>query len=183
MPTETKPIELNTKCPDFDLPGVDGKNHSLKSYADNKILVVGFTCNHCPYVKAYESRLNELAKEFQSKGVAFVCINSNDSATYPDDSFDNMKKRAEDLGFVFDYLRDESQEVARAFNAACTPEFYVYGEDRKLKYHGRIDDNYQDEAAVKEHYMRDALNDLLSGSEPANPQTSAIGCSIKWKAA
>ncbi|MDB5038848.1 MAG: Thioredoxin-like protein [Bacteriovoracaceae bacterium] len=181
MPTESKPIQLNTPCPSFNLPGVDGKNHDLKSYEKSKILVVGFTCNHCPYVQAYESRLKDLAQDFQTKGVSFVCINSNDAEAYPDDSFEMMKKRAKELAFNFDYLRDETQEAAKKFNAACTPEFYVYDEKRNLRYHGRLDDNYKDPQAVKTRYLKDALEDLLSSKAPRAPQTAAIGCSIKWR--
>lgn len=181
MPTESKPIQLDTSAPDFNLPGVDGKSHALKDYARAKILVVAFTCNHCPYVQAYEGRLISLAAEFKERGVAFVAINSNDDRAYPDDSFSKMKERAKQLNFNFDYLRDESQVVARAFNAACTPEFYVYDGDRKLKYHGRIDDNHKDPASVKQTYLKDALEDLLNSKTPRIQQTAAMGCSIKWK--
>ncbi len=181
MPTESKPIELNAACPDFNLDGVDGKKHALASYAQSKILVVGFTCNHCPYVQAYEERLKNIVQEFSKKGVSFVCINSNDEKAYPDDSFANMKKRAADLNFNWDYLHDPSQEIARRFNAACTPEFYIYDSKRTLRYHGRLDDNYKEPAQVKHHYLKDAITALLSDQRLSHPQTSAIGCSIKWK--
>jgi peroxiredoxin len=181
MATESKPIELGTSCPDFNLPGVDGNKHDRKSYEKSKILVVAFTCNHCPYVQAYESRLKDLVKDFQSRGVSFVCINANDSNAYPEDSFENMKKRAKEYSFNFDYLRDDSQEVARDFNAACTPEFYVYDEKRKLRYHGRLDDNQKEPSAVKSRFLKEAIEDLLSGKAPRTQQTAALGCSIKWK--
>lgn len=181
MPTESKPIELNTSCPSFSLPGVDGKNHSLADYKNFDVLVVGFTCNHCPYVQAYELRLIDLVKEFKSKNVAFLCINSNDEIKYPEDSFDQMKARAKKLGFNFDYLRDQSQAVAKDFNAACTPEFYVYDKSRKLSYHGRLDDNHKDAAAVKHRYLKSAIDALLNSQKPDPAQTSAIGCGIKWK--
>lgn len=182
MATESKPIELGVPCPEFDLIGVDDQKHSLRSYDQHSVLVVAFTCNHCPYVQAYESRLNELAKAYKSKSVAFVCINSNDEKTYPEDSFEKMKERAKAKSFHFDYLRDSTQEVARAFQAACTPEFYVYDQERKLRYHGRLDDNHQDVQAVKHTYLKDVLDDLLANKEPRWKQTNAIGCSIKWKA-
>lgn len=181
MATESKPIELNVSCPSFTLPGVDGKDHSLSDYVGSSIFVVGITCNHCPYVQAYESRINDLAKMYKNRGVAFVCINSNDAKAYPEDSFDEMKMRASKLGFVFDYLRDETQEVAKAFNAACTPEFYVFDASRKLRYHGRLDDNQKDPSAVKEAYLKNAIEDLLAKRDLRHTQTSAIGCSIKWK--
>jgi len=181
MATESKPVELGLICPDFELPGVDGKSHSLQSYASKKVLVVGFTCNHCPYVQAYEERLNALAKEYARRSVAFVCINANDDKAYPEDSFEKMKERAKTKEFAFDYLRDETQEIAHAFNAACTPEFYIYDQNRKLCYHGRLDNNHQDAITVKQHYMKDALDDLLAERPLRLSQSNAIGCSIKWK--
>lgn len=182
MATESKPIELNTHCPDFHLPGVDGKDHRLSDYAGSKILVVGFTCNHCPYVQAYEKRLIDLVSALKPKGVSFVCVNANDERTYPDDSFDRMRERARQLGFNFDYLHDASQEAARAFNAACTPEFYVYDSRRLLRYHGRLDDNHKEPGAVKHTYLKDAIENLLADKSPEPSQTAALGCSIKWQA-
>lgn len=181
MATESKSIQLATPCPDFNLMGVDEKTHSLSSYSDKKLLVVGFTCNHCPYVQAYEARLNALIEAFKGQSIGWICINSNDESTYPEDSFVNMKLRAQEKGFLWDYLRDESQKVARAFNAACTPEFYVYNESRILVYHGRIDDSPKDPKAVKQEFLKEVLKDLLANKVPRFEQTSAIGCSIKWK--
>jgi peroxiredoxin len=180
MATESKPIELNTTCPDFSLQGVDGKTRDLKSYSSAKVLVVAFTCNHCPYVQAYEERIKSLVAAFRTQGVAFVCINANNDQSHPEDSFIEMKKRAEKLKFNFDYLRDETQEVARDFNAACTPEFYVYDQSRRLRYHGRLDDNHKDASAVKFTFLKDAIEDLLQGKPPRVAQTAAMGCSIKW---
>lgn len=181
MATESKPIELGTKASNFSLLGTDEKRHSLNDYASSKVLVIAFTCNHCPYVQAYENRMIDLTRTFKHRGVSLVCINSNDDQTYPDDSFERMKERATKLKFNFDYLRDQDQSVARAYNAACTPEFYVYDELRILRYHGRLDDNQKDPAAVKHFYLRDVIEDLLSNQKPRYEQTSAIGCSIKWK--
>ncbi len=181
MPTETKPIELNVPCPDFSLLGVDNKKHSRDDYKASPVLVVAFSCNHCPYVQAYEPRLIDLAAHFKSKNVSFVCINSNDDQSHPEDSFPEMQKRAAQLKFNFDYLRDDTQDVARTFNAACTPEFYVYDSGRKLQYHGRLDDNHKDPSAAKHRYLKDAIDDLLSGKTPRQQQTAAMGCSIKWK--
>jgi len=181
MATESKPIELGLPCPTFSLPGVDGKLHGLDDYRASDVLVIGFTCNHCPYVQAYEMRLVDLVKELRGKSVSFLCINSNDEKKYPEDSFEEMKIRAQKLGFNFDYLRDESQQTAKAFNAACTPEFFVYGKDRRLSYHGRLDDNHKNAKAAKEHYLKEAILSLLEGSTPKLSQTSAIGCGIKWK--
>lgn len=181
MPTESKPIELGISCPDFSLLGTDDQHHSLDSYRASPVLVIAFTCNHCPYVQAYEKRLNQWAVHFRSKRVSFVSINSNDDSAYPEDSFAQMKTRAKNLSFQFDYLRDDTQEVAKKFNAACTPEFYVFDQERKLRYHGRLDDNMKDELAVQKFYLRDAIEDLLTGRSVREPQTSAIGCGIKWR--
>lgn len=181
MPTESKPIELGTACPSFDLLAVDGKRYSRESFGESKLLVVAFTCNHCPYVQAYESRVMDLARRFSPKGVSFVCINSNDAKAYPEDSFEGMKERSKELGFNFHYLWDQTQAVAKAFNAACTPEFYVYDANRKLRYHGRLDDNHKDASAVKERYLESALDALLTGQSISKTQTAAMGCSIKWK--
>lgn len=174
-------IELGSACPDFELPSTRGESKSLKSYEGKKLLLIGFTCNHCPYVQAYEERLNHLTKLFRDRGVAVACINSNDAENYPDDSFEKMKERALEKGFAFDYLRDEDQSVAKAFDAACTPEFYLYNSSRRLVYHGRIDDNMKEPESVKENYLQNAIEDLLAGQPVRKPQTSAIGCSIKWK--
>ena len=182
MPTESKPIELGSRCPSFQLRGVDEKFHTQEDYISQAVLVVGFTCNHCPYVRAYEKRLNHLAREMKSNSVAFICINANDATSYPEDSFEKMKERSKAFAFQFDYLWDESQQTAKAFNAACTPEFFVYDKNRLLCYHGRFDDNHQDEKAVQKTYLTDAIQDLLGGQKVKTPQTSAIGCSIKWKA-
>ena len=186
MALESKEIEIGVPCPQFELIGTDGKTYSLNTWKEHQVLVIGFICNHCPYVKAYEDRLNALIgrysdKNFSSTDVAFVCISSNDSVAYPEDSFEKMKERAETEALKYVYLFDESQEVAKRFNAACTPEFYVYDSDRKLAYHGKLDDNHQDPAAVKESYLKNAIDDLLAGKWPRKPQTHAIGCSIKWK--
>ena len=181
MATESQSISLGVACPEFLLRGTDHQIYSLESYKDCRILVIGFTCNHCPYVQAYEQRLNALAKSWKQRSVAFVCINANDSVAYPEDSFEKMVERATKNEFVFDYLRDDSQEVARAFNAACTPEFYVYDEKRLLRYHGRFDDSPKDPRGVKIKYLENAIVSLCEGKDPQPHQTSAIGCSIKWK--
>lgn len=180
MATESKAIELGVSCPDFHLLGVDGAQHSRDDYSRSKVLVVGFTCNHCPYVQAYEDRVNELAKSFSQSQLSIVCINSNDPISYPDDSFEKMKERAELKSFQFDYLQDESQEVAKAFNAACTPEFYCYDQNRVLRYHGRLDDEMKELTKIKSHYLRDAIEDLLAERLPRVDKSVAIGCSIKW---
>ncbi|MDP2365828.1 MAG: thioredoxin family protein, partial [Ignavibacteria bacterium] len=127
-------LKIDSAIPGFSLTGVDDKNYNLNSFSDKKILIVIFSCNHCPYVQAYEDRIIALQKEFETKGIQIVAINSNDDVKYPDDSFDEMKKRASAKEFNFPYLRDESQQVAKAFSATHTPQIFLFDKNRKLKY-------------------------------------------------
>ena len=170
-----------TKAPDFELPGTDGRTHSLKSLSDKKALVVIFSCNHCPYVQAYEDRIIELQRDYAGKGVQVVAINSNEDVNHPDDSFDNMVKRARDRKFNFLYLRDESQRVAKAYGATNTPHIFLFDDKRGLRYTGKIDDNWQEPGKVKRRYLREAIDAVLAGKPVAEPETFAIGCTIKWK--
>jgi peroxiredoxin len=173
-------IELGTEAPSFELPGVDGNDHSLDEYGDAKLLVVVQYCNHCPYVLAWEERLMGVARDYAQQGVQVVAVNSNDVSRYPEDSFERMKKRAEELDFPFDYLFDESQSLARALGAERTPEAFLFDEPRRLRYHGAIDDS-RDETTVARSYLRDALDALLAGDEPSVAETEAVGCTVKWK--
>lgn len=177
------PVALLTQAPEFSLPGVDGRRYSLSDFKDAKVLVVTFMCNHCPYVKATQGRINDLARRTAQQGVRFVAINSNDATRYPDDSFEQMKIVAKEWSLVFPYLHDESQAVAKAYNAACTPEFFAYenqGGKFLLKYQGRLDDNWKDEKAVTRHELAEALECMVEGKSPALEQIAAIGCGIKW---
>ena len=173
-------LELGQSAPDFSLPGVDGKDHALADFADPKLLIVAFTCNHCPFVIGSEDRMNALLADYASKGVAMVCINSNETDGHPTDSFDHMVERAKDKGFAFPYLRDQSQEVALAYGALRTPHFYVFDADRKLRYTGRMDDNPMTPGEETTRELRDALDDLLAGREVKAPLTNPIGCNVKW---
>jgi peroxiredoxin len=174
-------LTLATEAPPFDLPGVDGANHSLEEYADTPALAVVWSCNHCPYVQAWEGRMIELQREYGDRGFRLVAINSNDADAYPEDSFDEMQKRAERQGFNFDYLYDEDQSVLRAYGAERTPEVFLFDRDRKLVYHGAIDDS-RDESEVSQRYLRVAIEAVLSGEEPPLPETPPVGCSVKWRA-
>jgi len=174
-------LELGQSAPDFSLPGVDGKDHALADFADAKLLVVGFTCNHCPFVVGSEDRMNALLADYADKGVAMVCINSNETDGHPTDSFDHMVERAKEKGFAFPYLRDESQDVALAYGALRTPHFYVFDAERLLRYTGRMDDNPMTPGEETTHELRDALDDLLAGREVAAPLTNPVGCNVKWK--
>jgi peroxiredoxin len=184
-PTFSDPTPLGSVAPQFKLPGVDGKTYDLPHFADAKALVIAFMCNHCPYVIAVQGRINELAKEYEARGVRLVGINSNDATRYPDDNFEAMKLRAKEQGYVFPYLRDETQEVAQAYGAVCTPEFYVYRPTEAgkfvLKYKGRLDDSWKDETAVTRRELAMALDAILANQEPISDQKPAMGCSIKWK--
>jgi peroxiredoxin len=173
-------IALGTDAPQFDLPGIDGRNHALSDYADADALVLVQSCNHCPYVQAWEGRMVELQRELGNRGARIVAINSNDAVSHPEDSFDEMKARAERQGFNFDYLYDESQAIARELGAERTPEVFLFDRDRRLRYHGAIDDS-REESGVSQRYLRDALDAVLDGREPELTDTAAVGCTVKWK--
>jgi peroxiredoxin len=171
---------MGAVAPDFSLPGVDGKNYSLQSFSGKSIVVIIFSCNHCPYVQAYEDRMIALQRQYQDKGVSFVAINANETVNYPGDTFDKMVVRAKEKGFNFPYLRDDSQKVADAFGAHYTPEIFLLDGERRLRYTGKIDDNWQDPSQVKTSHLRDALDATLAGKPIDTPETHAIGCTIKW---
>jgi len=177
----TNNLKIGSSAPDFNLPGIDGKNYSLNSFADKKALIVIFSCNHCPYVQAYEDRIKQIQDDYRDKGVVVAAINSNEDKGYPEDSFENMQKRASEKQFNFLYLRDEDQSVARAYDATHTPEIFLFDKERKLAFHGKIDDNWQEPNRVQNHYLRNALDELLGGKEISVPETFTIGCTIKWK--
>lgn len=177
----SKGMPTGTPLPPFHLPGVDGNTWSQEDFRDATLLVIVFTCNHCPYAIASEDRLIALQKEFADRGVRFVLINPNDADRYPDDSFARMIDRAKDKSFPFPYLYDESQEVARRFDAACTPDIFVFDQARTLRYNGRIDDNWQEPDEVTREDLRTVLEDLLAGREIGIEAVPSMGCSIKWK--
>jgi peroxiredoxin len=175
-----RPLKIGDAAPDFSLPGVDGHTYSLASFSAKPALIIVFSCNHCPYVQAYEDRLVAFQRDYADRGAQIVAINSNDDRNYPEDSFENMVKRASQKGFNFPYLRDASQTVARAYRASHTPQLFVFERARRLAYTGKIDDNWQQPHAAKTHYLRDAVDALLRGSAAPVPTTHAIGCTIKW---
>jgi peroxiredoxin len=176
--------KVGDKAMDFNLKNVDGTMVSLSNMKDAKGFVVIFSCNHCPYVVAYEDRMVELDKKYRKMGYPVVAINSNDVATYPDDSFENMVKRSAEKGFTFPYLLDETQMIAKTYGATRTPHVFLLQKDKKdfvVKYIGAIDDNSQDETAVKVKYLANAIDALLAGKPIATTETKAIGCSIKFR--
>jgi len=174
-------LRSGDKAIPFNLPGTDGTNHNLREYSEKKAVVVTFSCNHCPYVRAWEDRMVEVQADYAPRGVQLVAINSNDAVKYPEDSFEKMKERACEKKFNFPYLRDESQEVAKAYGAERTPEVFLFDKSGSLRYHGVIDDNYDDPAAVKIRYLREALDAVLTGAPPRTTETKPVGCTIKWK--
>jgi peroxiredoxin len=167
---------------DFTLPATDGKNYSAREVLEiAKALIVVFTCNHCPYAQAWEGRLIQIVHDYDPQDVHMLAINANDAVRYPADSFEKMAQRAIEKRYVFPYLHDESQEVARAYGAERTPELFIFDAAGKLRYHGAPDDNYEDEGAVKQQYAREALDAILAGKQVAIPETRPVGCTIKWK--
>ena len=173
-------LTIATEAPPFDLPGVDGRNHSLDDYADAPILAIVLSCNHCPYVFAWEGWMKALQDDYADRGFRLVAISSNDAENYPADSFEAMKARAAEQGFNFDYLYDEDQSVARSYGPERTPEVFLFDRNRRLVYHGAIDDNREEESA-SEHYLRDAIEALLEDRDPPVSETPAVGCSVKWR--
>ena len=173
--------KIGDPAPNFHLKGVDGQFYSLESFQEFPILVLIISCNHCPYVKAYEDRMVAIQRDYLDRGVRLVAINPNNEITHPEDSFENMVIRAREKGFNFPYLRDEAQDVPKILGARFTPEVYVYDRDRRLRYHGGIDDNYADPNAVTRHWLREALDALLEGRPVPQEETPVVGCTIKWK--
>jgi len=181
--TPSNMLPLGTKAPNFKLQdAVDGRVKSLDELKSGKATVIMFICNHCPYVKHVQNGLVELANDYIKKGVSFIAINSNDVHEYTDDSPDNMKKVAERLGYPFPYLFDETQEIARSYEAACTPDFYVFDRDMKLVYRGQMDGSRPGNGKpVTGSDLRNALDIVLNNDPVPEEQIPSIGCNIKWK--
>lgn len=173
-------IDVGKAGPSFSLKGVDGSHHALDDYADKKAVVVVFTCNHCPTAVQYEDRLIQLQKDYSDKGVQLVAINPNEDEGHPTDSYEHMIRRAEQKGFSFPYLRDDTQGVARAYGAVRTPHVFLLDTERKVVYEGRIDDSPDDANAAGRHDLREALDEMLAGKPLSVPSTESIGCTVKW---
>ncbi len=173
--------QLNSALIPFNLKGVDGKNYSEKDFENARALVIIFMCNHCPYVKAVIKRFVDFQAKYFDKGVRLVGINSNDAEAYPEDSFENMINFYNEWKMNFPYLVDETQEVAKAYDAQCTPDIYLYDSKGLLKYRGRFDDNWQDETKVKVRDLENAVELVLQGKDVDFKQMPSMGCSIKFK--
>ncbi|MEO6182272.1 MAG: thioredoxin family protein [Verrucomicrobiota bacterium] len=174
---------LGASAPEFCLPDTNGKNVSLRDFKGAPAVLVMFICNHCPYVKHVRSELARLGRDYQAKSAAIVAINSNDAANYADDSPEKMRQEAVAAGYTFPYLFDESQSVAKAYRAACTPDIFLFDKDLKLVYRGQLDDSRpRNELPVTGKDLRAALDAVLAGKPVSEKQTPSIGCNIKWKA-
>jgi peroxiredoxin len=180
--TPSTMLPLGTAAPDFLLPDTEGNIVSLANFKNAPALLVLFICNHCPYVKHIRPALAALAREFQRRGVAIVAINANDANNYPDDSPAKMKAEVKSAGYVFPYLFDETQDVAKSYRAACTPDIFLFDRNRHLAYRGQFDDSRPgDDRPVTGEDLRAALEAVLNGQRVPEPQKASIGCNIKWK--
>ncbi len=173
-------LTLGDQAPDFSLPATDGKTYQLSDFDPAKVLVVFFTCNHCPYVIGSDEITRQTANQFKDQGVQFVGINSNSKNTYAEDDFDHMKARMQEYQFPWIYLYDESQDIARAYGALRTPHFYVFDQDRKLIYTGRGVDNPRDTSKMTVNDLANALTEHLAGKPIRIAVTNPIGCNVKW---
>ena len=180
--TASTMLKLATKAPEFTLPDYTGKKFSIQDFHSASALLAMFICNHCPYVKHIKEELSRLTNDYQTRGVAIVGINSNDSKKYPDDSPEMMKKMAEENDWEFPYLIDEDQSIAKAYSAACTPDFFLFDQDRKLYYRGQLDGSRPgNNVPVTGEDLRHALNCLLHNKPGPEVQKPSMGCNIKWK--
>lgn len=177
---ESVRIPLGTEMPDFRLKDPDGREYDGRSLYGAKGLLVAFTCNHCPYAVAVWPRLVALSKKAAPLGVATVAVNPNINPAYPDDAPERMKEKAAEWGVPFPYLVDAAQDTARDFKAQCTPDLYLFDAARRLSYHGRLDDNWKDESAVRKEELWEAVQALAAGRPAAGRQNPSMGCSIKW---
>ena len=182
--TFSNQLPIGFTAPDFQLPDVvSGEIRSLQELKSDSATVILFICNHCPYVKHVNKGIAELANDYRAKGVAFIAISANDAEAFPDDAPEFLKKQAIEHGFNFPYLYDETQQVAKAYKAACTPDFYVFNKALKLEYHGRMDEaNHKNNAPNDGKDIRNALDKVIKGQPADNLQTPSSGCNIKWKA-
>jgi peroxiredoxin len=180
--TPSTMLNLGTKAPDFNLPDTEGQDRSLSEFSDSKGLLVIFMCNHCPYVKHIQHALAKLADEYMDKGIAVVGISSNSVESHPQDGPDAMREEAARAGYHFPYLYDASQETAKAYRAACTPDIFLFDGSQKLVYRGQFDDSRPgNNLPVTGEDLRAALDALLEGKSPSAEQKASIGCNIKWK--
>ena len=180
-PDTPTPYKIGDTATDFKLKSVDGKMYSMSDFKDAKGFIIVFTCNHCPFVKKYEDRINALAKKYKPQGYILLAINPNDPTVQPEDSFELMKVRAKEKGFVFPYLFDDGQKIYPQYGATKTPHAFLLDKNHIVRYIGAIDDNVDSADDVKEKYLENAITALENGKTPSPETTKAIGCSIKAK--
>jgi peroxiredoxin len=178
--THTPPVQSSQKMPEFKLKNIDGNFYSSQDFKNHKALVIMFICNHCPYVKAIEDRLIQLGNDLKKINVPLVAICSNDAKDYPEDSFENMQKRALEKKYSFLYLHDEDQSVAKAFGAVCTPDYFVMNSEGTYQYRGRLDDSWKEPQNVTQRELYSAVLQILETQKGPAQQTPSMGCSIKW---
>lgn len=181
MAVTTPAPELGKLMPSILLPGVDGRTYQGSDFANARTLLVVFTCNHCPYAQAVEDRVIALQREYSQSDLQIVAICANDAAAYADDAPAKLKERWTAKAMPFPYLVDEAQDVAKAFGAVCTPDFFLFDQDRALRYRGRLDDNWKEAAKVTRRELKEAVDALLADAKPPEPQNPSMGCSIKWR--
>ena len=181
MAVSTPPGDLASPAPELLLPGVDGRTYQTRDFAGAHCLLVVFTCNHCPYAQAVEDRIIALQNEYPQAQLQVVAVCSNDATAYPDDAPDKLKERWTKKAMPFPYLVDESQQVAKAFGAVCTPDFFLYDSDRALRYRGRLDDNWKEPTKVSKRELKEAVDAILGGKQPSAAQSPSMGCGIKWR--
>ena len=168
-------------APSFSgLPGTDGRRWGLSDFQSSELLLVVFSCNHCPYAQAWEGRIIDIVRDYATRGLSTIMINSNDTVNYPDDRMERMAERARSKGYPFPYVRDDDQSVAHAYGALVTPHPFLFDARRKLVFQGKIDDSWQEPSKVKHKFLREAIEAALSKQEPPTAQTSVIGCTVKW---
>lgn len=175
----TPPLH-NMICPDFSVRATDGKTYSKSDFVNSKGFLVMFICNHCPYVKAIEDRLIVLGEFLKERNFPVIAVCSNDGQSYPEDSFENLKKRSQEKKYPFVYLCDESQSMAKSFDAICTPDFFLFDGNSKLVYRGQLDNSWKDPKLVTHEDLKEAVLALIAGKPISAKQESSMGCSIKW---
>lgn len=179
---ESFKLKLGDLAPPFEgLPGTDGKKWGVHDFDGSSLLLVIFSCNHCPYAQAWEGRIIEVVRDYAVKGLGTIVINPNETLNYPDDKMDRMVERARSKAYPFPYVRDDDQSVARTYGALVTPHPFLFDRKRRLIFQGKIDDSWQEPGKVKHRYLREAIEAGLSGKPPPTPQSSVIGCTVKWK--
>ncbi len=178
--SDYRKLRKGDKAPEFSLPGTDGKTHSLQSLKGESATLIIFMCNHCPYVRPKIEEMTRIASDFREKGISVVGINPNDDQKYPDDNFEGMKKLVLERGINFPYLRDESQEVAKAYGATCTPDPFLFDKNLKLAFHSRIDDTHGSDPSTR-HEMYNAIGEFLEVDKISTKEKPSMGCSIKWR--